>query len=186
VTDQGERYDRTASGYARWWAPVLAPAVAELLDEVAGALTGRERLLDIGTGTGQLALGALLRWPAATVAGVDASAGMRALAEADADERLGPADRHRFETVTAQADAMPFDDRTFDAALSSFVLQLVPNRPAHCARRAASCGRAVCSGMSPGWTMPAGSCRTSSSTKRSRRLVSRPAAAMAGRGMCHR
>lgn len=117
-----------ASGYARWWAPVLAPAVAELLDEVAGALTGRERLLDIGTGTGQLALGALLRWPASTVAGVDASAGMRALAEADADERLGPADRHRFETVTAQADAMPFDDRTFDAALSSFVLQLVPNR----------------------------------------------------------
>lgn len=128
MTDQAERYDRVASGYARWWAPVLAPAVAELLDEVAGALTGRERLLDIGTGTGQLALGALARWPAATVAGVDASVGMRELAEAEADERLGPADRHRFETVTAFADAMPFDDRTFDAALSSFVLQLVPNR----------------------------------------------------------
>jgi len=117
-----------ASGYARWWAPVLAPSVAELLDEVAPALTGRERLLDIGTGTGQLALSALARWPAVSVVGVDASAGMRALAEADADVRLMPSDRHRFETVTALADAMPFDDGGFDAALSSFVLQLVPNR----------------------------------------------------------
>jgi SAM-dependent methyltransferase len=128
VTDESTGYDRIAKGYARWWAPVLAPAVAELLDDVARTLTGRERLLDIGTGTGQLALGALARWPAATVAGVDASAGMRELADAQADARLGPADRHRFQTVTALADAMPFEDGTFDAALSSFVLQLVPNR----------------------------------------------------------
>ena len=34
MTDQGDRYDRMATGYARWWAPVLAPAVAELLDDV--------------------------------------------------------------------------------------------------------------------------------------------------------
>jgi len=128
VTDERERNDGMAGGYARWWAPVLAPAVAELLDESAEALTGRERLVDIGTGTGQLALGALARWPAVTVAGVDASAEMRALAEAEADERLGPDDRHRFEVVTAFADEMPFDDRVFDVALSSFVFQLVPNR----------------------------------------------------------
>jgi SAM-dependent methyltransferase len=128
VTDQEARYDRIASGYARWWAPVLAPAVTELLDEVAGALTGRERVLDIGTGTGQLALGAVTRWPSVSVVGIDPSSGMRALADRDADERLGPGDRHRLETITAQADALPFDDGTFDAALSSFVLQLVPNR----------------------------------------------------------
>ena len=128
MTDQVDRYDRIASGYARWWEPVLAPAVAELLDEVSRELTGHERLLDIGTGTGQLALGAVVRWPVATVVGVDASAGMLERAGAVADERLGPDERHRFETVTALADAMPFDDGTFDAALSSFVVQLVPNR----------------------------------------------------------
>ena len=32
-TEQAERYDRIAEGYARWWAPVLAPAVARLLDD---------------------------------------------------------------------------------------------------------------------------------------------------------
>ena len=41
ATDQTERYDRIAEGYARWWAPVLAPAVAELLDAArAGDLAG--------------------------------------------------------------------------------------------------------------------------------------------------
>ena len=63
VTDQAERYDRIALGYARWWAPVLAPAVAELLDAAEPSLAGGERLIDIGTGTGQLALGAIARWP---------------------------------------------------------------------------------------------------------------------------
>ena len=54
VTDQVERFDRFAAGYARWWAPVLAPAVTELLDTVQPAGGGAERLLDIGTGTAQL------------------------------------------------------------------------------------------------------------------------------------
>jgi ubiquinone/menaquinone biosynthesis C-methylase UbiE len=128
MTDQTERYDRIAAGYARWWAPVLAPAVAELLDEVSPRAADDERILDIGTGTGQLAIGALLRWPATTVVGVDASSGMLAAAHAAADERLGPGDRSKFEGVNAVADRLPFDDGAFDLALSSFVLQLVPNR----------------------------------------------------------
>jgi len=131
VTDQGERYDRMASGYARWWAPVLAPAVVELLDEVergVSGLTGRERLLDIGTGTGQLALGALTRWPASSAVGIDASGEMRAMAEAEADRVLPTELRDRFETAVAFADALPFADGAFDLAVSSFVVQLVPNR----------------------------------------------------------
>ena len=40
MTDQGERYDRIAAGYARWWAPVLSPGVIELLDDVAPRLDG--------------------------------------------------------------------------------------------------------------------------------------------------
>ena len=37
--------------------------------------------------------------------------------------------RSRFRTVSAFADAMPFEDASFDLAVSSFVLQLVPHRP---------------------------------------------------------
>lgn len=128
MTEQRERYDRVAAGYAQWWAPVLAPMVGELLDGVAPTIAGSERLLDIGTGTGQLALDALARWPAVTVVGVDASSGMCAIADAEADRRLPAAERARFSSTVAFADSMPFADGAFDAALSSFVVQLVPNR----------------------------------------------------------
>ncbi len=128
VTDQGERYDRIAGGYARWWAPVLAPGVAELLDEVGSRLGDATSVIDIGTGTGQLALYALGRWPAISIVGVDASGEMCARADAEADARLGPSDRPRFRSMVALADRLPFPDRVFDLALSSFVFQLVPNR----------------------------------------------------------
>jgi ubiquinone/menaquinone biosynthesis C-methylase UbiE len=128
VTDQTERYDRFAAGYARWWAPVLAPAVRELLDEVEPRVGPDARIVDIGTGTGQLALGAVKRWSTASIVGVDASAGMRAVADAEADERLHGPDRGRFSSVVAFADALPFEDGAFDLALSSFVFQLVPRR----------------------------------------------------------
>lgn len=128
VTDQAERYDRIAEGYARWWAPVLAPAVGRLLDRAAPWLAdGAVRVLDIGTGTGQLAFGALDRWPRVSVVGVDASAGMRVMAEMFAERTLGAA-VERFRTEVAFADSLPFPDGAFDLALSSFVFQLVPNR----------------------------------------------------------
>ena len=73
MTDQVERYDRIATGYARWWAPVLTPAVLELLDDAAPQLEEGGRVLDVGTGTGQLAIEALTRWPALSIAGIDAS-----------------------------------------------------------------------------------------------------------------
>jgi ubiquinone/menaquinone biosynthesis C-methylase UbiE len=129
VIEQAERYDRIAEGYAQWWAPVLAPAVASLLDRVAGLESpGQARVIDIGTGTGQLALGALARWPEVSVVGVDASAGMRAMADANAERQLDGDARSRFRSVVAVADGLPFEDRSFDLALSSFVFQLVPNR----------------------------------------------------------
>ena len=128
MTDQTERFDRFSAGYARWWAPVLAPAVAELLDAAQPSLAGGERLIDIGTGTGQLALGAIARWPGVSVVGADASAGMAGVADAEADRLLSGAERGRFRSVVAFADTLPFGDREFDGALSSFVFQLVPNR----------------------------------------------------------
>ena len=128
MTDQTERFDRISAGYARWWAPVLAPAVHELLDVAGSGLAGGKRLVDIGTGTGQLALGALTRWPDVSIVGVDASAGMAGVADAEADRVLTGAERKRFRSVVAFADSLPFGDGEFDGALSSFVFQLVPNR----------------------------------------------------------
>jgi SAM-dependent methyltransferase len=129
VTDQAERYDRIAAGYAQWWAPVLEPRAVALLDRLDGAVTsGASRLIDIGTGTGTLARAALRRWPAAEVVGIDVSSGMTTAAEAEADRLLAPQERQRFSTRVAPADSLPFADASFDAAISSFVLQLVPNR----------------------------------------------------------
>ncbi len=129
MTDQAERYDRIAAGYARWWAPVLAPAVDALLDRIGGHVDGSvQQILDVGTGTGQLALGALERWPSVSVVGADASGEMCAMAGIEADRRLAPDLRRGFRTEVAPADHLPFDDGAFDLALSSFVLQLVPNR----------------------------------------------------------
>ena len=99
MTEQAERYDRIATGYARWWAPVLTPAVLELLDETAERLAAGGHVLDLGTGTGQLAIEALTRWPDLSVVGIDASGEMRAMADGEATRRLSSAARRRFETV---------------------------------------------------------------------------------------
>lgn len=129
--DQGARYDRLAEGYARHWAPIIRPAAVRLLDHLAPAAEARApRILDIGTGTGTLGLAALERWPAARVSGIDASSEMAAFADREADRRLGPARRGRFATRVALADRLPFPAGTFHLAVSSFVLQLVPDRAA--------------------------------------------------------
>jgi SAM-dependent methyltransferase len=128
MTDQVERFDRFAAGYAEWWAPVLAPAVEDLLDDLAPAIDGVTDVVDIGTGTGQLALGALERWPHLSVVGVDPSSEMGAVADAEADRRLAGPLRSRFRSVVAFADELPFDDAALDLAVSSFVFQLVPRR----------------------------------------------------------
>jgi ubiquinone/menaquinone biosynthesis C-methylase UbiE len=129
MTEQAERYDRIATGYARWWAPIIAPQAVGVLAHLEPAIAaGARRIVDIGTGTGTLAIAALRRWPDVEVVGVDASSGMAEVAAAEADRLLGAADRRRFDTRVAFADEMPFGDGQFDVAMSSFVFQLVPNR----------------------------------------------------------
>jgi SAM-dependent methyltransferase len=127
--DVPARYDSLAEGYARHWGPVIRPAAEALLDRLDG-VGDRARILDVGTGTGTLALLALERWPHARVAGIDASEAMLELAAGEADRRLPDTTRARFERIAAAADQLPFDDGAFDLALSSFVLQLVPSRAA--------------------------------------------------------
>lgn len=128
MTDQGERYDRMASGYERYWAPVLAPSARALLDRLAPDVdAGARRILDVGVGTGNLSIPALARWPDIEVTGIDPSSEMIAVAENLVRERVPGAER-RFATRVAAAADLPFDDAWFDAAMSSFVLQLVPRR----------------------------------------------------------
>ncbi|MFZ5854525.1 MAG: class I SAM-dependent methyltransferase [Chloroflexota bacterium] len=127
-----ERYDRTADAYQRWWGPVLEPTALGVLGLVGPSIPDDGagiHLLDIGTGTGALAVAAAERWPAIRVTGLDGSAGMLALARRELHRRLGRAADERVEFVTGRAERMPFADASFDIAVSSFVLQLVPHRP---------------------------------------------------------
>ena len=129
-TDQVERYDRIAEGYERFWAPVLAPSAIALLDRFAPIVdAGARTIIDVGVGTGNLALPAIARWPATHITGIDPSGEMVRAVRELAAERLPAADRDRLDAQVAFADDLPFPDRSFDAAISSFVLQLVPDRP---------------------------------------------------------
>jgi SAM-dependent methyltransferase len=139
---RGSRYDEMAEGYARFWAPVLRVAAERVLDHLeapieAATRAGSEarpprmpRLLDVGSGTGTLARAAVARWPSLHVTGIDPSSGMLAVGRRTADENLAPEAASRFQTVVAYADELPDSIGDFDAAMSSFVLQLVPSRAA--------------------------------------------------------
>jgi SAM-dependent methyltransferase len=102
-----------------------------VLDRIADAVeAGATRILDVGTGTATLSIAAIQRWPDVRVVGIDASRGMAEAARAEADKALGPKDRRRYDVRVAFAHELPFDAGAFDAAVSSFVLQLVPSRGA--------------------------------------------------------
>jgi ubiquinone/menaquinone biosynthesis C-methylase UbiE len=129
VTDEGAPYDRIAEGYRRWWGPVLVQDAVATLDLVADDVaSGARRILDLGTGTGTLAIAAAQRWPSVTVVGLDVSREMIELAERDARSRLGTAGQRRLTTVVGDAEDLPFDDASFDLVVSSFAIQLVRSR----------------------------------------------------------
>jgi demethylmenaquinone methyltransferase/2-methoxy-6-polyprenyl-1,4-benzoquinol methylase len=83
------------------------------------------RVLDLATGTGDLALEILRQHPDAHVVGVDPSRGMLDIAR-DKAARRGAADRLALEVGVAEE--LPFEDRSFDAVTIAFGLRNVPDR----------------------------------------------------------
>lgn len=131
MSDVSAAYDQAAERYRDHWGPVIARTGLRLLDRVAPLLDTAPdaTLVDVGTGTGLLAVAALDRWPALRAVGVDPSSGMLALARNRADA-AGATVADRLRLVVGEAQAIPLPDASCDLAVSSFVLQLVPDRAA--------------------------------------------------------
>lgn len=81
--------------------------------------------LDIGCGTGDMALAILRQSPDARVTGIDPSAGMLDLATAKA-RQTGLADRVVF--LDGDATALPFPDASFDGIVCAFCLRNIADR----------------------------------------------------------
>jgi SAM-dependent methyltransferase len=117
--------------YAEHWEPVLVAPSGRLIERLEERLGGGVPavILDVGSGTGSLALAAAERWPDAGIVGLDASVGMLSVARHRAGARWRELDG-RFRWHAADAAAMPLGDASIDLAVSSFVLQLVDDRRA--------------------------------------------------------
>ena len=100
-----------------------------MLDYVADFVSrrgGQLRILEIGAGTGSLAIATLGRLPRAEFNVSDAARGMLELAR----DRIAAAGvgEGRVQFVEGAADALPVAGGSVDLIMSSFVLQLVPDR----------------------------------------------------------
>jgi len=99
------------------WSAHLAP----LFLDFAGLVDG-ESVLDVGSGTGNLALTVHARAPHAQVVGIDPSPGYVEFARSRTT-----APNVRFEQ--SAAGALPFADRFFDRALCQLVFNFIPDGP---------------------------------------------------------
>ena len=128
-----ERYERDAADYERYWAPVLRATARHLLDYVDDYARfvirrdGAVRILEVGAGTGWLLQDALQRWPEATFVATDAAPAMIELARSRLTESSLPFG-DRVEFVTSPAEALAIPESSVDLVISTFVLQLVPDR----------------------------------------------------------
>jgi ubiquinone/menaquinone biosynthesis C-methylase UbiE len=125
------RYDADAADYARYWGPVLEATAQRLLDFVEPFVAGRGgrlRVLEVGAGTGTLLLSAMDRWPLAEFVATEPARGMLDLARQKV--LAAHPGESRVEFVEGHADALPVDAGSVDLVISSFVLQLVPDRVA--------------------------------------------------------
>jgi demethylmenaquinone methyltransferase/2-methoxy-6-polyprenyl-1,4-benzoquinol methylase len=90
------------------------------------AVTGRARILDLATGTADVAIAAALAYPEAEVVGLDPSERMLAIGREKIAARGLTA---RVSLVVGDAQALPFPDASFDGISMAFGIRNVPDRP---------------------------------------------------------
>ncbi|MGF1464770.1 MAG: class I SAM-dependent methyltransferase [Sandaracinaceae bacterium] len=117
--NEPESWDLVADSYARVVAHQLEPIAADALR--LAEVTGDDRVLDVATGPGTLAL---LAGKVTRVVATDFSAGMVEQVRARADA----AGLATVEAQVADGQALPFEDGAFDAAFSMFGLFIFPER----------------------------------------------------------
>lgn len=119
--------------------PASARRLADLLD-----LRGDERVLDVATGTGHVALELAARLPRGRATGVDFAAGMLAQARRKAAAR----DARNVEFAEMDMQALNFETASFDAAVCAFGIFFVEDMEttlAHVASKVRPGGRvAIC------------------------------------------
>jgi demethylmenaquinone methyltransferase/2-methoxy-6-polyprenyl-1,4-benzoquinol methylase len=100
-------------GQDRHWRQVAAEAAW---------LPSGGRVLDVGVGTGDMALALLERWPEATIVGLDPTTAMMSVGrEKPGGESIG--------WMQGDGIRLPFPDEYFDVVVSAFVMRNVPDVP---------------------------------------------------------
>ena len=121
-------FDRAVDYYdqTRGYPPEVADRIGAALAELAGA-TARTRFLEVGVGTGRIALPLIARGFDYT--GIDISRAMMDRLQEKVDDlaRRGQVPRVRF--LEADMQALPFADADFDVVLAVHVFHLVADPP---------------------------------------------------------
>jgi SAM-dependent methyltransferase len=116
-------WDRISQLYVREIDPRFAPVVQNVLRR--GGLKAGDRVLDLGTGTGSVAIGAAaLVGSAGRVTGVDISPDMLALAR----RRVAESGHSNVDLLEGRAEQLPAEDGSVDVLLSSLSLMYVIDR----------------------------------------------------------
>jgi ubiquinone/menaquinone biosynthesis C-methylase UbiE len=130
IRDVNTRYHDVAAGHydAKWgidFGDIGLEQVTAKLRKALGGRPGRyERTLEIGCGTGYFTLNMMRAGMIGKATCTDISPGMLATLDANA-KRLGL----QVETVSADAERLPFEDRSFDLVLGHAVLHHIPDLP---------------------------------------------------------
>jgi demethylmenaquinone methyltransferase/2-methoxy-6-polyprenyl-1,4-benzoquinol methylase len=129
-------------GRDRAWRRYTVSQIVPALSSSQSAANGDGRVLDVATGTGDLAFEALRQRPAATVIGLDFVSEMLVLAQhKSADQRSD------LKLAAGDALQLPFQDAMFDAIVTGFALRNVTSIPdafVEMARVTRSGGRVAC------------------------------------------
>jgi ubiquinone/menaquinone biosynthesis C-methylase UbiE len=149
-------YNAVADSFDRFTRIVTTP-LAETMVRLAG-LRHRNRVLDVGTGSGIVAHAATAAIPGLSVTGIDLSDGLLSLAQSAVRSSGPAAAATRF--VKSDAETLPFSNGSFDTVLSLFALLHFPHPDralSEMYRVLRPGGKLVVGiGSGPPWSTPAG------------------------------